>query len=583
MVALLSPFLSLIGTPAFWHGDFFDADCFMRMERVLELIQNGAWYDAISHRTDAPFGEELHWTRPFDLLILPGAWPLSFLLGPKPALEWWGALISPLLLVPTLLVMQWGMAPTLGRRAIWGAVPFFLAQPQLLWVYIAGRPDHHSLLALCAAVVFAATWRLVSGTAFARHAAWAGAAAGLGLWVSVEGLVAAALGAGLLGLSWLSRGGTGRLRIIRAYLLGFAGLLALALAVEYPPSGWLEARYVKLSVVHLLLAGGAAAMWSIIAHLARPDCGLSRRLGWCVIGAFGPAALVGLVFPQFFQGPLVLHSAVAQAWSPTVGEMSPLLPVDRDMTMVLLAQLGLPLVACGFLLLRLYRNRDGDALAALVPTLAYTVIGLLQNRWSSYAQLAAVFPLLTAGRDLWQWPAVLRLGAAALPLRGPALAGLYSLPLLVMLAISAVFPASPEPTASATHSTHASCRWPELADLLRRDHPPTAAADILFTHVFAGPEMMWRSGYRVVAAPYISNTGIADSIRVFAAVDDEAARAVLISRQVVLVLVCDHDGEAREYRGEKNEYHAILDLPPSQPGRSLHALSLIHISEPTRR
>ncbi len=572
VVALLAPFLSLIGAPAFWRGEFVDADCFMRLERVLELMQGGSWYESVSPRTDAPSGEDLHWTRPFDVLIWLGAWPLSVILGLKPALEWWGTLVSPLLLLPTLLVLQWGMAPLFGRRAIWGAVPFFLVQPQLLWVYIAGRPDHHSLLAVCAAVVFAAAARLAIGTATVRAAAWAGAAAGLGVWVSVEGLVVAVLGAGLLALDWLSRGGASRVGVIRAYLFGFAGMLALALVIEYPPTAWAEVRYVKLSVVHVLLAGAAAAAWAGIARLADGrDSTVARRLGWCVLGAAVPAVVIGLVFPQFFHGPLVLHSAEAQAWSPTVGEMSPLLPVDRDMTMAMLAQLGLPLVACGFLLVlsRRWRDRDDRALAwaLLLPTLAFTLIGLMQNRWSSYAQLAAVLPLLMAGQALWRWPAALRLGATVLPWRGPALAGLYTLPLLVMLAMFAVFPAPAEDSPRA----QGSCRWPELADLLRRDRPAAPEADILFTHMFPGPEMMWRSGYRVVAAPYISNTGIVDSIRVFGATDDASAHAILTRRRAALVLVCGHDGEAREYRGDKNEYHPIVGLPPATPNRSLHA------------
>lgn len=567
LVALLAPFLSLTGTPAFWRGEFLDADCFLRLQRVLELFETGAWFDPMSERTDAPWGEELHWTRPFDVLIALGAWPLSWLLGLRPALEWWGAAISPLLLVPTLALLRWGMAPVLGPRAVWGAVPFFLVQPQLLWVYIVGRPDHHSLLALCAAAVFAVIWRAAAGAAAPRHAAWAGAAAGIGLWVGVEAMVTAALGAGMFGLAWLVMGGRDRIRLLAAYLVGMTGMVAVALAVEYPPEAWGEARYVKLSVVHLLLAAAAAATWTALARLAADAGRPARRLAWTALGAGLPVALLAAVYPDFFGGPLVLHPREAQLWSPTVGEMSMLLPVSRDMMVVMLGQLGLPLLAAGFLLAALFR-RQGDRpllLAALLPLLAFTAIGLMQSRWSSYAQLAAVFPLLLAGRALWAWPA--RLGT--LPLRALALGGFYSAHLFVLIGLLLVIPAPPDKPKPA------SCRWPEAADAIRERHPPQPGADILFSHMFPAPELMWRSGYRVVAAPYISNTGIADSIRVFAAAadddGDEAARQILHRRQVSLLLVCGHDGEAREYRGEKREYHQIVGLPPAPPDQSLHA------------
>jgi hypothetical protein len=169
------------------------------------------------------------------------------------------------------------------------------------------------------------------------------------------------------------------------------------------------------------------------------------------------------------------------------------------------------------------------------------------------------------GRAVWRWPGALRLGASVLPLRGPVLALVYLLPLLATMLVALVLPARDQSVGQGK-----TCQWPQLADWLRREQPPGPGADILFTHMFAGPEVMWRSGWRVVAAPYISNTGIVDSIRVFAATDDAAAHDILKHRRAALLVVCGNDGEAREYRGEKNEYHPIVGLPPAQPGRSLH-------------
>ena len=45
-------------------GRLIGPDAYMRVLRVMELAQGGNWYDAVSERSNAPFGEILHWTRP---------------------------------------------------------------------------------------------------------------------------------------------------------------------------------------------------------------------------------------------------------------------------------------------------------------------------------------------------------------------------------------------------------------------------------------------------------------------------------------------------------------------------------------
>ena len=55
-------------------GELADTDCYTRLNRVVQLHETGKWYDPNSPRSNAPFGENLHWTRPLDVLLLTGAW-----------------------------------------------------------------------------------------------------------------------------------------------------------------------------------------------------------------------------------------------------------------------------------------------------------------------------------------------------------------------------------------------------------------------------------------------------------------------------------------------------------------------------
>ena len=54
-------------------GELADPDGYMRLVRVAELYNTGRWYDPVIPRSNSPYGERLHWTRPFDILPqLPG-------------------------------------------------------------------------------------------------------------------------------------------------------------------------------------------------------------------------------------------------------------------------------------------------------------------------------------------------------------------------------------------------------------------------------------------------------------------------------------------------------------------------------
>ncbi len=55
---------------SFAGRDLIDADGYMRVLRVQRLLETGRWLDGLMPRSNYPFGEVLHWTRPMDLLLL---------------------------------------------------------------------------------------------------------------------------------------------------------------------------------------------------------------------------------------------------------------------------------------------------------------------------------------------------------------------------------------------------------------------------------------------------------------------------------------------------------------------------------
>src|SRR5688572_4711175 len=85
------------GVSVLTTDQFIDPDSYWRLLRVRELNDSGVWYAAPYARANAPFGEVQSWSRPFDVLLLLGAWALKPLLGFDQGLYWWGALVSPVL------------------------------------------------------------------------------------------------------------------------------------------------------------------------------------------------------------------------------------------------------------------------------------------------------------------------------------------------------------------------------------------------------------------------------------------------------------------------------------------------------
>ena len=109
--ALAQVLVLAIGASPVFEGGLIGTDGYMRLVRVELLHETGAWFDGTIARSNAPFGDTLHWTRPFDVLILGATWLLSPFLGFERALFWGGSFVSPLLLLATGYAMIWAANP----------------------------------------------------------------------------------------------------------------------------------------------------------------------------------------------------------------------------------------------------------------------------------------------------------------------------------------------------------------------------------------------------------------------------------------------------------------------------------------
>ena len=550
VVVLFNGAVTVLGiSPWLTEGRLWDSDCYMRLQRVVNLQRSGDWYDSVEPRSNAPFGEQLHWTRPLDALLLAGAWAGSRLVDFRQALWDWGVVISPLLLLIGLQVWSWGTASLLSPALMAVSAVLLLFSLPFSPAFLIGRPDHHSLIGLCLMGSLACLLRLLAGDERDRPAVYAGLWAGLGLWVSLESLVGQGLIGTALALAWVWRGGE-HARRLACFSQAMTVALAVALVVEYRPADWGHIRFARFTVVDLALAAGCAAAWTAIAAAA-PASRLARA-AWTLAGAAVPGVVMAVLFPDFFRGPMIDFSPAAVAWLATLSEFEPLWPGSARQASAFLLQLGPSLIAIVWCVGQIAFGASGRKplwLALLLGNAVFLWLALGAGRWAQHANLFAALPWAMA------------LGAAARrPRRLVGKAGAVTL-LLVghVYAALALRPAAlAEPAPAGGH-----CDWRPVAATLRQAWPD---GGVLFSYLFAGGELIWRTPFAVVGAPYQNAESLADTEAVFNALDDDVARAVLTRRRVDLLLLCDDDAEAAGYRrrGEAIFHNRLLAgrLPP---------------------
>jgi len=565
LVVLVGTIPVFFGMPALLGEDMILAgpDGYMRLFRVEQWLRGGDWYDAVSHFSNAPYGELLHWTRPFDLLLLAGALPLAPFIGLNQGLLIWGVAISPVLEILTLWVLFWATRPLLSSGWFLLMAVLFTVQPALRAYFLIARPDHHSLQIFLYGALFALMLRSFMEKTPASRYFLAGGIAALALWVSIEALAPIFTILATLGLLWLwphgpQSGGEaarrGYLSALIRFLQGIALALLPALAIERAPVDWLSAVYDRLSIVHVVLFALITLAWIGIGRVeaklaAAGRGGLSFRLGLTALGVLLPLTVMGLVFPGFFKGPFAeVDPRVMGIWFERISEVQPLLVGDLESTARLFFMLGPAFLALGATAWAFWRGRIVPRPAAFYVFLSlmlFTMLGLYQVRWASYAELIMVLPWTVLLAATMAWGGGWRLKSGVfVPLR----TGLFLIALLAHFILGvACLQLANEPVVSEKKEN--TCRWAALANqpgdpLFDKGRPLT-----LFSFTHQGPEILYRTGHKVVGTPYHRNAAaILDTYDVLSASDFEAAHRILSRRGVDYMVLCTDGPEARVYR-----------------------------------
>ena len=528
-------------------------DSFMRLQRVMDLYTGGTWFNTYQAHTNAPYGETLHWTRPMDALLFVGAWIGSAFTDFRTALLFWGVIVSPLLLAAGIFVWSWGTRKLLDDTAFLLSIAMLVLLPTLNVSFKVGRPDHHSLLMflfICQLVVF---FRIALGQATARLAVAGGITGGLAIWVSPESLTHLLLFGGALGVYWLWQGGA-YVRTMTTYLIAMAAMLVVAMVIERPPSEWLTPQYDRLSIVHLALLISGAIGWivaSTVNRRTRLSATLRGRTAIAFIGCIVPAVVMLAAFPKFYAGPFAeISSDAFDEWIDVIAEYHPIVPVDRFTTGMFIAHLSPAFIVLAYIYMR-WRQAETPERRLMVLWMMGLVMffpmALDAIRWSMYVQAVIWLPWTLAIIALVRHPWDVTLKRIKIPVNAVIAPALVLGPVVGGMAIL------PPKEAKAAKQ---SCEWPAIARHVENLRPAGADDRLLFTHFFQGPEFVWRTGYRVVGAPYGNNRSLRDTNTLFRAKHDAVAKEVVDRRRADLILICPVGPERRRYvkKGEDSFY-----------------------------
>lgn len=549
------------------NGELWGPDSYMRLSRALACEGGAACPGGVFPRTNAPFGEVLHWPFLLDRLLLALAAPLRLVLDGQRAILVAASVFGPLLATGSVALVLLVARTFVAPPGLYFAGILLACQPWVFQAFAAPRIDHHGLQGFLFLGVVAGTFHHVRDPGVRLWPVVTGTFLGLALWVSTEALVSGLpILVGLTAL-WVVRGLPVMARANRDVAVAVVGVLTLGLLVDAPPEARLAAQYDRFSIVHWTAFTLLAVLWwaAQVADRARSPSAWAR-VAWVCVGAAVGATLMALVFPRFFGGPMVeVDGRLPAIWLDRTSEFVPVAEHGRPLVVALhLASSLLAVPAAAWQAVRgdpRKRGRWWFLLGLSVWFVGLTL--LLHGRWALYLHLIVPIPLAwLLGRIVRSAAAPSHPGLLRAAMNVGAAVGVMAFPFVLALPL-----ARAEATEGGSRTVPparcaASPMVPFLTELERDRGRGTVLAPADW-----GPEIVFRTGHRAVASPYHRNAhGLLDSHAFMAATDDRTALSIARRRGIDWVVMCrDRPWFPFVVSGAAPTLHAQLSASRSPP------------------
>ena len=554
---------ALLGPINVWNGELLDTDSYTRLNRVLFVYEHGDWNNSIFPRSNAPFGESIHWTKPMDILLLVGGMFLGLMMPFSTGLHLWGIVISPLLHVVAFMGVMYALRNNLDRLGMIILAIVFLIQPILYSYFMIGRPDHHSLLLAIFCWFLAGIYEGHPKTSSLRRLIFIGGMGALGLWISVEFLVPISFFLVGSTLFWIWKGEKTASHVSTIMTAMFS-MSIVFLIIERAADDLFIIEYDKISLPHCVLMGFIAVLWfGINSCSLHSKCALTiwRRMG--LMGVIG--VVMGIiywsVFPGFFKGPLAgMDPIIRQLVWDHVSETQPL-QISEAIIGLGVSILVLPCLAYGMwresAMLSKYQN-----LILLVGAGTFIPLTLYESRWAPYASIILLIPYVLYVRSALEW-----IEARWPNKRGEAASLLFGLVMLFWPLTVGTVMAFDEPQRE-TATIGGKCALLPLTEFLNVQETNEPISKTILAFKDFGPELLYRTSYQVIGTPMHRNReGLRDMLAIMKAEDPATAATIIHRRNINLILLCKYSKEESSVYGDSLSkvtfYKTLLkgDLP----------------------
>lgn len=533
------------------EGRLAGPDSYMRMNRVQQLHETGDWQSALFLRSNAPFGEVLHWTRPLDVYLMLGG-SLGSLLGSSEKGLWVaGMLLGPITHGLALCGILW-----IGKRlfsanhvTLLGCV--FLMQPGLTAFFMSGSVDHHSLLLMLCVWIFGLVWSQLHPRSPRILTILAGLGVGLALWVSTESLVAIGVCLASLWGVWLwgDRDLPAKALVLFS---GTLGVLIFALFVERPWVALLDYEYDKISIVYVFVVFLSWMFWVTAYWVERKILdSMMKRVVFCMIWGIVAVLCMKAAFPKLFYGPMVdIDPQVMQlVWS-QVSQVQPLLNLQNLKFGPVILWIGLSIPAIPFAVWLAWKETTMHYRIFWVLTIlgiaVFVPLTFYQVRWSGYASIFLIFPYAEILGRL--------AGNVRIYVREEWRNFAYGLSLFfgtiwtLLLGLSVIQAEGGEPIQLYRNE----CPPQMLGKFLEEDSKLGEDQLTIVTYLFSGPELLYRTNHRVLGTPYHRNRdGIVHGHTMLSSSNLKVVQELVSHREVDLFVLCPGSKEEQRYYNQK--------------------------------
>lgn len=304
----------------------YSTDVWTRLARIMEWhALDFPWREYMTVGQNYPFGQELHWTRPLDVIGYAFAWTFVPVWGIKEALEIMATFVPFLVLLLGIRGYFYGVRGYLTpKMAFFGFWLFFYAIGYIWGQSAPGYYDHHVFHFTLLMWLVALTARSFIATPKTQNYLMAGAGilTALGTWITAEFSINIIFVALPFAVRWLLMNKP--LKPLTIYFFTLTVSILLPLTFDHMMSGFSTLDMYRFSLFHALLGGLGLGICLILTEIFNwMRTSFLRRLIYGILIVLSAVSLLVFCFSDVVLKPMT-DPFVYHLWVKKVTEMAPL-------------------------------------------------------------------------------------------------------------------------------------------------------------------------------------------------------------------------------------------------------------------